>query len=55
MANIDTGEMYTQEQYDKLLPEQKTRIVGVNQEESVMLSKMNRKNRRAWLKNNKKV
>lgn len=56
MASIGTGEMFTQEQYDQLTITQRAemKIVGVTPEESEMLSGMNRKQRRAWLKANKK-
>ena len=51
-----TGEMFTQQQYDQLTITQreKVKIVGGTPEESEMLSGMNRKQRRAWMKANKK-
>lgn len=56
MASTSTGEMFTQEQYEALTPEKREelKIVGLSEEESQLLQKMNRKDRRAWLKANKK-
>jgi len=56
MASTETGEMFTQEQYEALTPQKREelKIVGVTPQESEMLSGMNRKDRRAWLRINKK-
>ena len=56
MASTTTGEMYTDEQVRKMSAEQKEvlKIVGLTPEEEKLLSGMNRKNRRAWLKIHKK-
>lgn len=56
MASTSTGEMFTQEQYEALTPQKREelKIVGVTEQESQMLQGMNRKDRRAWLKANKK-
>ena len=57
MASTETGEMFTQEQYEALTPQKREelKIVGITPQESEMLSGMNRKDRRAWLKANKKL
>lgn len=57
MASTETGELFTQEQYEAMSEAQKQDlgIVGITPQESEMLSKMNRKNRRAWLRANKKL
>ena len=57
MASMETGEMFTQEEYNAM-PVQKRaelKLVNVTEEESQMLSGMNRKDRRIWLKANKKL
>ena len=56
MASTSTGEMFTQEQYEALTPQKREelKIVGLSEQESQMLQGMNRKDRRAWLKANKK-
>lgn len=57
MASLSTGEMFTDEQVSKMTEPQKAKlkIVGINPEEEKLLSRMNRKDRRAWLKKNKKL
>lgn len=56
MASTETGEMFTDEQVNKMTVEQKEslKIVGITPDEENLLSGMNRKGRRAWLKKNKK-
>ena len=56
MASISTGEMYTNEQVNKMTVAEKTKlkIVGLTPEEEKLLVGMNRKGRRTWLKANKK-
>ena len=56
MASTITGEMFSDEQVKKMSAEQKEalKIVGLTSEEEKLLSGMNRKGRRAWLKINKK-
>ncbi len=56
MASTSTGEMFTQEQYEALSPRKRDelKIVNLTPQESEMLAGMNRKDRRAWLKANKK-
>jgi hypothetical protein len=56
MASTETGELFTEEQYRVMSEEKRTelKIVGLTPEESAMLSCMNRKQRRDWLRKNKK-
>lgn len=56
MASGTTGEMFTDEQVKVMTPEKRAelKIVGITPEEEKLLSEMNRKGRRAWLKRNKK-
>lgn len=56
MTSTETGEMFTQEQYDDMPVEKREelKIVGITPQEEQMLKGMNRKDRRAWLKANKK-
>ncbi len=56
MASSETGEMFTQEQYEVMTPQkrEKLKLVNITPQESAMLEGMNRKDRRAWLKANKK-
>lgn len=55
MASMETGKMYTDEQVSKMTEPQKAKlkIVGITSEEEKLLSGMNRKGRRDWLKKNK--
>ena len=56
MASTETGEMFTQEQYDAM-PEQKRvelKVTQLTPQEAQMLEGMNRQQRRVWLKQNKK-
>jgi len=55
MASLSTGEMYTDEEVSKMTEPQKAKlkIVGITPKEQELLSTMNRKDRRAWLKKNK--
>ena len=52
-----TGEMFTDEQVNKMTDTEKTKlkIVGLTSEEEKLLTGMNRKGRRVWLKANKKL
>ena len=56
MASIETGKLYTDAQVAQMPAEKKEalKIVGITPEEEKLLSGMNRKGRRAWLKQNKK-
>jgi hypothetical protein len=56
MGSMETGELLTEEQYQALYLEKRTelKIVGINPEESAMLQGMNRKQRRDWMRKNKK-
>jgi hypothetical protein len=56
MASTETGELFTDEQYKAMSVEKRAelKIVGITSEESQMLSGMNRKQRRDWLRANKK-
>lgn len=56
MASTETGELFTQKQYDEMpiTKRQELGIVGITPEEAKMLSGMNRKDRRNWLRENKK-
>ena len=56
MASIETGEMFTQEQFEAMSIEKRAelKIVGVTPEEQQLLGGMNRKQRRDWLRANKK-
>jgi hypothetical protein len=56
MASSVTGEMFTQEQYEALTPQRREelKVVGLSEQESQELQGMNRKDRRVWLKANKK-
>lgn len=56
MASLSTGEMYTDEEVSKMTEPQKSKlkIVGITPKEQELLNTMNRKDRRAWLKKNKK-
>lgn len=56
MGSMSTGEMFTQDQYDNM-PIQKReelQIVGLTPEEAEHLKGMNRKERRTWMRANKK-
>ena len=57
--NINTGKTITKADYDKLMSPEKKRWVNLDElnlsnSEMTMLQEMNRKQRRAWLKDNKK-
>lgn len=56
MASINSGEMFTQAQYEEMTPQEREdkQLVNLTPEESQMLQGMNRKDRRTWLKANKK-
>ena len=56
MVSMETGEMFTQEQYDAtpLAKREELKMVGVSEQESQMLQGMNRKERRNWLRAHKK-
>lgn len=56
MASIDSGEMFTQEQFEAMTQAEraKKKIVNLTPQESQYLANMNRKQRREWLKANKK-
>lgn len=57
MASTETGELYTQVQYDKMPIAERDQlgIVNISPEESRLLSGMNRRQRREWLRANKKL
>jgi hypothetical protein len=57
MGSTETGEMFTQEQYDAMTVVQRAELglVRLNTEESKTLEGMNRKQRRDWLRKNKKL
>lgn len=55
MASTETGQMFTQEEYDKLPEIAKTNLVELTPSESEMLAKMPRKERRQWLRTHKKA
>lgn len=56
MASINSGEMFTQAQYEAMTPKEREdkQLVNLTLEEQQILEPMNRKARRAWLKANKK-
>jgi hypothetical protein len=56
MGSTETGELFTQEQYDAmpLTRREELKIVGITPEESAHLQGMNRKDRRDWMRKNKK-
>lgn len=56
MASTETGELFTDEQYKNMSVKQRSelKIVGITSEESTILSKMSRFERRKWMRENKK-
>lgn len=56
MGSTETGELFTQAQYDAMPEEkrEKLKVVGLTPEESVKLEAMNRQERRDWMRANKK-
>lgn len=56
MGGIETGELFTQSEYDLLTPVQieEKKVVPLSEQEAFILHKMNRAKRREWMKANKK-
>lgn len=56
MGSMATGETFTQNQYEAMTPQKREelKIVSITPEESEVLQGMNRKDRRDWLRANKK-
>lgn len=56
MGSTKTGELFTQEQYDAMSAVRRAELglVPISPTESVSLQGMNRKERRDWLRDNKK-
>jgi hypothetical protein len=56
MGGIESGNLYTQEEYDAMPVARRVeeKVVGITPQESQMLQGMNRKQRREWMRANKK-
>lgn len=54
MASTETGQMFTEIEYEKLPDVAKKNLVKLTPEEEQLLKGMDRRERRAWLRANKK-